>query len=105
MRSTSALTAANKRLVPGHQPGQAVGTVLGLDDQVDGDELGRRTGAGHHHDLRGAGEGRGHADDPADLAFRLGDIGVAGAGDDVDPGHRVPVPKAMAATAWAPPMR
>ena len=60
--------------------------MLGLDDEVDGDERGRRSGTGHDDDLGGAGEGRRHAYNPADLAFRLGDVGIAGAGDDVDPG-------------------
>ncbi len=34
----------------------------------------------------GPGEGRRHPHDPADLALRLSHVGVAGAGDDVDPG-------------------
>ena len=48
---------------------------------------GGASGPGHHHDLGGPGEGRGHPDHPADLALGLGHVGVARAGDHVDPGH------------------
>ena len=70
--------------VPGHQPGQAVGPVLGLDDDVDGGEgrVGRR--AGDHDDLGRPGEGGRDAHDTRDLSLGLGHVGVAGAGDDVD---------------------
>ena len=46
------------RLVPGDQPGQAVGAVLGLDDDVDGREVGRRGGVGDDDDLGRTGERR-----------------------------------------------
>ena len=73
--------------VPGHQPGQPVGPVLGLHDQIDGGERRRGVRAGDDHDLGGAGEGRGHADDARQLALGLGHVGVARAGDDVDGRH------------------
>ena len=82
------LTAVEHIRVPGHQPGQPVGTVLGLDHQVDGGERGRRVGAGDHHDLGGPGEGRRHPDHARHLALGLGHVGVARAGDDVDRGAR-----------------
>ena len=87
MRSTSAATSSASAGVPGHQPGQPVGPVLGLHDQVDGGEGRRRVRAGDHHDLGGPGEGRRHADDARHLALGLGHVGVARAGDDVDRGH------------------
>ena len=73
-------------LVPGDEPGETVGPVLGLDDDVDGGVGGRDRRVGDHDDLRRSGERRGHTD-PA-LARHLtlgdGDVDVAGTDDDVD---------------------
>ena len=76
-------------LLPGHQPGQPVGAVLGLQDHVDGGQLGVGGGVGHHHHLRRAGEGRGHPDRPGHLPHGQGHVDVAGPGDDVDGGDRL----------------
>ena len=86
MRSTSADPLGERR-VPGHQPGQPVGPVLGLHDEVDGGEGRGRARTGHDHDLGGPGEGGGDADDARHLALGLGHVRVARAGDDVDRGH------------------
>jgi hypothetical protein len=78
-------------LVPGDQPGQPVGTVLGLEDHVDRRVLGRDGAVGHDHDLRRAGERRGHADQPLPrhLALGLGHPGRAGADDHVHRADRL----------------
>ena len=56
---------------PRDQPGQAVGAVLGLHDEVDGGEFGRRGLVGDHDDLGRAGERRRHADRPLAATSRL----------------------------------
>ena len=79
------------RLVPGDQPGQAVGAVLGLQDHVDRDEVGVDRGVGDHHDLRRPGERRRHAD-PAlagHLALGHRHVHVARADDHVDRADRL----------------
>ena len=86
-RSDLALDLLEHRVVPGHEPGQAVRPVLGLDDQVDGGEGGRRPGSRHDDDLGGPGEGGGHPDQPGDLTLGLGHVRVPRTGDDVDGGH------------------
>ena len=68
---------------PGHQPGQPVGPVLGLHDQVHGGEAGRGVGTGHHHHFGRTGEGGRHAHRPGHLALGLGHEPVA------RPGHHV----------------
>ena len=70
--------------VPGDEPGQAVGAVLGLHHEVDGRVVDRGGGVGDDDDLRRPGEGHGHADLAGDLALGEGDVDVARAGDDVD---------------------
>jgi hypothetical protein len=72
------------RLVPRDQPGQAVRTVLGLEDDVDGGELGADRAVGHDHDLGRTGEARRHADDAGHLALGERHVGVARADDHVD---------------------
>jgi hypothetical protein len=64
-----------------------VGAVLGLRQQVDSD--GERVGAlvGQHEDLRRAGE-QVDAHLAEQLALRLGHVGVARTGQEVDPLHR-----------------
>ena len=56
--------------------GGAVGTVLGLGDQVGGDELGRGGVVGDDDDL-GRPRERLDPDDARDLALGLGDVDVA----------------------------
>ena len=58
--------------------------MLGLDDQVDRRELGRRRLIGDHHDLRRAGERRRHADHARDLALRERHVHVPRPDDHVD---------------------
>jgi len=74
------------RVVPRDQPGQPVGAVLGLQDHVDGGPRGGGRRVGDHHDLRGAGERAGHADQTRrrHLPLGLGDPGAARAHDHVD---------------------
>ena len=74
------------RLVPGDQPGQAVGPVLGLHDHVDGGPRRRHRVVGHHDHLGRAGEGGRHADHALrrHLPLGHGDVDVAGADDHVD---------------------
>ena len=87
--------------VPGHQPGQAVGAVLGLDDQVDGRERGRPADRPPRRSPTGRRRPRPRRPTPEHLALRLGDVCVAGAGDDIDgrtrssrrPGPRWPGPR------------
>ena len=79
-----------------------VGPVLGLPEQVGGDELGVGRLVGDHEDLGRAGE-QVDADRPEQLALGLGDVGVAGADDHV---HRLECPRSRrpcAASAWTPP--
>ena len=89
--ATSASTAVGHDLVPRDQPGQAVGAVLGLHDDVDGGEGRRHGGVGDDDDLRRPGEGRRHADAAlaGDLPLGHGDVDVAGPDDDVDGGDRL----------------
>ena len=92
-------------LVPGDQPGQPVGAVLGLQDHVGRRERGVRAGVGHHHDLRGARERGGDAHHAGHLPLgqrhvdvarshdhvhgtdRLGAVGQGG--DSLGPAHRM----------------
>ena len=87
MPSTSTCDLVGEGCVPRHQPGQAVGPVLGLHDEVDGRERRGRAGTGDDDDLGRPGEGGGDADEARHLALGLGHVGVAGAGDHVDRGH------------------
>ena len=66
--------------VVGDQDGLGVGVVLGLGQQVGGDPVRVVVGAGHHHDLRRAGQGV-DADHAVQPALGGGDIGVAGTHD------------------------
>ena len=69
---------------PGDQPRHAVGSMLGLHHQIDGRQVGRRRGVGDDHDLRRSSERRGNADDPGELALRLGHKDVARTDNHID---------------------
>ena len=79
---------AGHPLAARHQHGRGLGAVLGLGEQVDGDE--ERVGVlvGDDEDLGRPGE-QVDADLAEQLALGLGHVGVAGAGDEVDAVHRL----------------
>ena len=58
--------------------------MLGLDDEIDGGQLGRCLRTCDHHHLGRSGEGRRHAHHSGHLALGFGHIAVAGADDDID---------------------
>ena len=106
-RATSAVMASAACLRPGDQVGQAVGAVLGLDDQVDGGVGDRRRVVGDHDHLGGPGERRGHAHRPLAGHQPLGDghVAVAGPDDHVDGRDASRSRRPGRAMAWAPPIR
>ncbi len=69
--------------VPRHEDGGATRAVLGLRQEIGGDELGRRARVGHDHHL-GRSRQRIDADHAGDLTLGGGDVRVAGPDDDVD---------------------
>ena len=73
-------------LARGEEPGLGEPVVLGLGEEVGGDELGVRARVGDDQGLGGAGEAV-DADVAVDLLFRQGDEEVAGTHDLVHPGH------------------
>ena len=77
------LDGLGHRFVPGDEPCQATGAVLGLDYDVDGGEGRRDGGIGHHHDLGGSCERRGHAHVAGHLALGQGHVDVSRSGDHV----------------------
>ncbi len=68
------------------QPGLAVGTVFGLDHQINGDISRVGTTVGDHTDFRRPSERRWHPDDAGHLAFGQRHENIAGADDHI---HRV----------------
>jgi hypothetical protein len=72
--------------IPGDQPRQALGPVLGLHDDVDGREHRVDRGVGDDDDFRRAGERRRDADQalPGDLALGHRHVDVARPDDHVD---------------------
>ena len=80
------LHRVEQRRVGGHQDRDRPGVVLGLGQEVGGDEVGPGRVVGDHQDLAGP-RLHVHVAGPADQALGGGDVGVAGADDLVDPGH------------------
>ena len=66
----------------GHQPGRGIGTMLGLADQIGGDDLGIGGAIGDDQDLGWSGK-QVDADAAEQHALGLGDEPIAGAGKDV----------------------
>ncbi len=75
-RATALVTASSDRLGPGDEPGEPVGAVLGLHDEVDRDVVDRDGVVGDDDDLGGPGEGGRHADRAPH--FELGERDPAG---------------------------
>ena len=69
--------------VPRDEHGGAAGAVLGLREEIGGDELGGNAAVGHDHHFRRPGE-RVDADDAGDLTLGRGHVRVPGPDDDVD---------------------
>ena len=82
-RSTAAATSAARASDQVTRSGGAVGAVLGLGHEVDGDEVGGGRFVGHHHQLRRAGGGL-DADHAGHLPLGQRDVDVARSDDDVD---------------------
>ena len=96
--STSASTASAACRRPRHQPGQPVGSVLGLHHHVERGPPHGSGVVGHHHDLGGTREGRRDPHDPRHLALGLGHVAVSGSHDDVHGGRRLACRR-----PWPPP--
>ena len=69
--------------LPRHDHDRPTGAVLGLGEQVGGDELGRHRAVAHHDDLRRPGK-RVDADGADHLALGGRDVGVSRPDDHVD---------------------
>ena len=77
--------------------------MLGLAEQIGGDDGRPRGLVGDDEDLGRAGE-EVDADDPEQLALGLRDVGVAGADEQVDRLQPGSAPCASAPIAWTPPI-
>ena len=71
-------------VVPGDEPCEPVGTVLGLQNHIDGSEIGRIGAVGDHDHLGWPCEGRRDADRACDLLLGESDVDVAWTDDDID---------------------
>ena len=78
-----------KCVVPGDEPGEAVGTVLGLQNHIDGGEISWIGAVGDHDHLGWPGKGRRDADRAGDLLLGERDIDVARTDDDIDGPNRL----------------